>query len=251
MTETRPGALRLDCASIHFDGVKAVDGVSLTVASGEVVGLIGPNGSGKTTTLNLLSGMLKPTSGRIYLDERDLTRTTMSRRARLGIVRTYQSGRVFARLSVAENIEAAALGGGLRRGAARALRDEIIDEMRLDDVAHLPGSGLTAGRIRTTAIARALALRPAFLLLDEPAAGQNESEAVELVETIRRLARERRIGIVLVEHDMAVVTETCDRLHVLDSGRTVVEGDPHTVRKDPKVIEIYFGKKVPDVARSQ
>ncbi|MGI8312236.1 ABC transporter ATP-binding protein [Saccharopolyspora hattusasensis] len=240
---TTQSQLQMVDGGIHFDGVKAVDGVSITVRSGEVLGLIGPNGSGKTSTLNLLCGMLRATSGSIHLDDRDVTRMSMRHRARLGIVRTFQSGRVFARLTVAENIEAAALGGRLRRSAARKLRDEIIDELGLGAVAAAPASSLPAGQIRTAAIARALATRPRFLLLDEPAAGQNEAEAVDLINTIRGFARRRSCGVLLVEHDMAVVMGTCDRLHVLDSGRTVVEGNPPAVRKDPRVIEIYFGKR--------
>ena len=239
----RPSVLRMVDGGIHFDGVKAVDGVSLEIASGEVLGLIGPNGSGKTSTLNLRSGMLRATSGRIELDDQDLTRLPMRRRVRRGVVRTFQSGRVFPRLSVAENVEAAALGSGLRRGEARSLRDEVLEELSLQSVAHDRADQLTAGRVRTTAIARALASRPRFLLLDEPAAGQNESEAVELINAIRGFARRRECGVLLVEHDMAVVMGTCDRLHVLDSGRTVVVGDPASVRRDPRVIDIYFGKR--------
>ncbi len=243
MAEPSASTLRMTDGGIHFDGVKAVDGVTIEVRSGEVLGLIGPNGSGKTTTLNLISGMLRASSGTIFLDEEELTRLSMRQRVHRGVVRTYQSGRVFGRLTVAQNVEAAALGAGMRRREARQVTDEILDELLLTTVAHDQASSLTAGRIRTTAIARALACRPRFLLLDEPAAGRNESEAQELIETIRGFARRRRWGVLLVEHDMSVVMGTCDRLHVLDSGRTVIEGEPATVRKDPQVIEIYFGKR--------
>ncbi|WP_051485596.1 ABC transporter ATP-binding protein [Nocardioides sp. J54] len=239
----RSSVLRMAGGGIHFDGVKAVDGVTIEVRSGEVLGLIGPNGSGKTSTLNLLSGMLKASAGSISIDDQDITRLSMRQRARRGVVRTFQSGRVFGRLTVWENVEAAALGGGLRRPAARALTAEIIEELGLEPVAHDLAQQLTAGRVRTAAIARALATGPRFLLLDEPAAGQNESEAVELITAIRGFAQRRDCGVLLVEHDMSVVMGTCDRLHVLDSGRTVVEGEPATVRSDPRVIEIYFGKR--------
>lgn len=243
-TPARAGSeLRMVNGGVHFDGVKAVDGVSITIRSGEIVGLIGPNGSGKTSTLNLLSGMLRATSGTVDIDGRDITRVPMRQRVKHGVVRTFQSGRVFGRLTVAQNVEATALGSGLRRRAARELRDEILGELHLRHVAGTLAGSLTAGQLRTTAIARALAGRPKFLLLDEPAAGQNEAEAAELITAIRGFARLRGCGVLLVEHDMAVVTGTCDRLHVLDSGRTVVEGDPAAVRKDPKVIEIYFGKR--------
>lgn len=239
----RPSVLRMADGGIHFDGVKAVDGVTIEVRTGEVLGLIGPNGSGKTSTLNLLSGMLRATSGTIRLDDEDLTRLSMRQRVRRGVVRTFQSGRVFSRLTVWDNIEAAALGSGLRRRAARSLCEEIVEELSLGEVAHDRAERLTAGRVRTTAIARALAARPRFLLLDEPAAGQNEAEAVELITSIRGFARRRDCGVLLVEHDMSVVMGTCDRLHVLDSGRTVIEGEPSTVRADPQVIEIYFGRR--------
>ncbi|GAA3672190.1 ABC transporter ATP-binding protein [Nocardioides ginsengisoli] len=239
----RPSVLRMADGGIHFDGVKAVDGVSIEVRSGEVLGLIGPNGSGKTSTLNLLSGMLRATSGSIWLDDENLTRHSMRQRARKGVVRTFQSGRVFGRLTVRENVEAAALGAGMRRGAARELTEEILEELQLEGVAEDRAEQLTAGRVRTTAIARALAARPRFLLLDEPAAGQNETEAVELITAIRGFAQRRACGVLLVEHDMSVVMGTCDRLHVLDSGRTVIEGEPAAVRSDPQVIEIYFGKR--------
>lgn len=234
--------LKLVDGGIQFDGVKAVDGVSLSVTQGEIVGLIGPNGSGKTTTLNLISGMLKLSSGKVFLDDRDLTTVGMRQRVRTGVVRTFQSGRVFDRLTVAENIEAAALGSGLRRAPARKLAEEIIHELSLEAVAEHPAASLTAGQIRTTAIARAMACRPLFLLLDEPAAGQNESEAEELIDSIHDFAKQRNMGVLLVEHDMSVIMGTCDRLHVLDSGRTLAEGPAKEVRRDPKVIEVYFGK---------
>ncbi len=242
-TTPPPSVLRMAEGGIHFDGVKAVDGVTIELRAGEVLGLIGPNGSGKTSTLNLLSGMLCATSGTIHLDNHDLTKLSMRKRTRHGVVRTFQSGRVFNRLTIFENVEAAALGGGLRRKDARSLTTEILAELSLADVAAQRADTLTAGRIRITAIARALASRPKFLLLDEPAAGQNEAEAIALISAIREFAHRRGCGVLLVEHDMSVVMGTCDRLHVLDSGRTVTEGEPAKVRRDPKVIEIYFGKR--------
>ncbi|MGO4103332.1 ABC transporter ATP-binding protein [Leifsonia sp. YAF41] len=239
----RTDTLTLEAGAVHFAGVKAVDGVSLSIASGEVVGLIGPNGSGKTTTLNLISGMLKPTSGTITLNGKDVSAVPMRKRARLGIVRTFQSVRVFGRLTVSENIEAAALGGGLSRRNARALTAEILAELQLEPVADTRTDASPAGLIRRIGIARALASQPKFLLLDEPAAGQNESEAVELIEAIRHISQQRGCGVLLVEHDMSVVMGTCDRLHVLDSGKTVIEGLPHDIRSNPQVVEIYFGKR--------
>ncbi|WP_343923746.1 ABC transporter ATP-binding protein [Rhodoglobus aureus] len=235
--------LRLVDGGMNFDGVQALEDVSISVNSGEVVGLIGPNGSGKTTTLNLVSGMLQPTTGRVMLGDKELTRMSMRKRARIGIVRTFQSVRVFGRLTVAENIEVAALGCGLRRHEARELTEELLADLNLESVANTAAESSPAGLIRTIGIARALATRPKFLLLDEPAAGQNESEAVELIEAIRNISRRRACGVLLVEHDMSVVMSTCDRLHVLDSGRTVTAGLPQDIRHDPQVVEIYFGKR--------
>lgn len=235
--------LQLVDGGMNFDGVQAVDGVSISVRSGEVVGLIGPNGSGKTTTLNLISGMLRPTTGRVMLGEQDITRQSMRKRARLGVVRTFQSVRVFGRLTVAENIESAALGCGQGRRAARELTEEILGELNLESVAGMAAESSPAGLVRTIGIARALATRPKFLLLDEPAAGQNETEAVELIEAIRGISQQRACGVLLVEHDMSVVMNTCDRLHVLDSGKTVIAGLPQDIRHDPQVVEIYFGKR--------
>lgn len=234
--------LVLERGGMHFDGVRAVDDVSLRLTPGEVLGLIGPNGSGKTTTLNMLSGVLRPSVGRILLDGADVTRKSIRSRVRSGLVRTFQSVKVFGRLTVAENIEAAALGAGASRRDARRVTVETLGELGLEGVADVRADAVPAGQVRSVGIARAIALRPKYLLLDEPAAGQNEAEAVELIQVIASFARERGLGVLLVEHDMTVVMGTCDRLHVLDSGRTVITGDPATIRKDPQVIEIYFGK---------
>lgn len=235
--------LTLEHGVVAFGAVKAVDDVSLEVRRGEVVGLIGPNGSGKTTTLNLISGLVRPASGRVRLGDRDITRATIRKHAHAGVVRTFQSVRPFERLTVRQNVEVAALAGGMSPGKARGVVDEILAELQLEPIADVKANAVTAGQVRRIGIARALASQPRFLLLDEPAAGQNEAEGTELIESIKQIVERRDCGILLVEHDMSVVMSTCDRLHVLDSGRTVTEGTPKDVYADPRVIEIYFGKR--------
>lgn len=238
----RTEALELINGGMNFSGVRAVEQVSLRVEPGEVLGLIGPNGSGKTTTLNMLSGVLRPSEGKVLMDGMDITKHPLRRRARSGLVRTFQSVKVFGRLTVSENIQAAALGSGSSRHESRARASMLLNELHLSDLADTQADAVPAGRVRSVGIARALALKPRYLLLDEPAAGQNEAEAVELVNIIASFSRERGLGVLLVEHDMEVVMGTCDRLHVLDSGKTIMVGEPQDVRSNPKVIEVYFGK---------
>lgn len=242
MSDLHSPVLRLDDVGVHFDGVVAVDGVSLSLRPGEVLGLIGPNGSGKTTTLNIISGFVKPSRGRVVFNGVDISRIGISARARMGLVRTFQSVRPFGRLTVEENIMAAALGARCSMSSARGRAQQLMHDLGLDEFAHRPAGDVPAGAVRKLGIARALSMRPTYVLLDEPAAGQNEAEAVELIKVIRNIALERDAGVLLVEHDMQVVMETCDRLHVLAEGRTLVEGLPSAVRKDPRVIETYFGK---------
>lgn len=238
-----PARLTARGLRVQFAGVVALDGVDLHVERGEIVGLIGPNGSGKTTCLNALSGFVSLAAGEVALDDRPISRWSPARRARAGLTRTFQGVRVFAALSVRENVEAAALGGGLRRRAARAQAAAVLGQLGLDHLADLPAGAVSAGDERRVGIARALATRPRFLLLDEPAAGLNDAESVRLIETIHALAREFGCGVLLVEHDMRVVMGTCARLHVLDSGRTVATGEPATVAGDPEVVAAYFGSE--------
>ena len=240
---TAPARLAASGLRVQFAGVVALDGVDLTVDRGEIVGLIGPNGSGKTTCLNALSGFVSLAGGRVSLDERDVTRWSPARRARAGLTRTFQSVRVFAELSVSDNVEAAALGGGLGRRAARRQAAAVLASLGLAHLGDLAAGGVSAGDERRVGIARALATRPRFLLLDEPAAGLNDAESIRLIDTIRALAGEFGCGVLLVEHDMRVVMGTCARLHVLDSGRTVAAGAPDDVARDPDVIAAYFGNE--------
>jgi branched-chain amino acid transport system ATP-binding protein len=229
--------------AVHFEGVKAVDGVDLTLERGEILGLIGPNGAGKTTFVNAITGFQPPTAGTIELDGANVTGWSPSRLARAGIVRTFQSVRLFPRLSVLENVEVAAVGCGLNRRAARRMAIELLRRFDLAGRAHELGTGLPHGQERRLGIVRALAARPKYLLLDEPAAGLNESESDELVEALGGIRNDFGCGLLVIEHDMRVIMRLCERLQVLDYGKTIAIGTPAEVRRDPAVLVAYLGQR--------
>jgi ABC-type branched-subunit amino acid transport system ATPase component len=234
-----------------FGGVHALRGVSLRLAEGELVGLIGPNGSGKTTFLNCVSGVLPPTAGEILLDGDSLAGEPVHRIASRGVVRTFQNIRLFGRMSVVRNVEvsAVAAGGESRSTATRRAR-ELVDELGLGEVAERDAGTLAYGDQRRLEIARALAAKPRFLLLDEPAAGMNERESTELGDAIERIRSERRCGILVVEHDLRLVLRLCDRVAVLNEGELISEGTPEQVRRDEAVVAAYIGDEVSDDERS-
>ncbi len=228
-----------------FAGLRAVDGVSFAVDRGEILGLIGPNGSGKTTTINVLTGLLRITSGHVALGRTDITGWPPHRIARVGLARTFQVVKLFKDFTVLENVEVGAISaGGLSRGEARARAGSVLERIGIAHLAHLPASVLPQGEERRVEIARALATDPAFLLLDEPGAGLNEAEVEILLPTLERIRREIGCGIVIVDHDMRLIMGLCDRLHVLNYGRTIAQGPPEAVRSDPAVVEAYLGTKV-------
>ncbi|MEX1140929.1 MAG: ABC transporter ATP-binding protein [Thermoleophilaceae bacterium] len=227
---------------VEYNGIKALDGVDLQLARGEILGLIGPNGSGKTTCINALTGFTHLDSGAVALRGTEIVDWSPERRARAGLGRTFQGVRLFGDLTVEENVEVAALGMGLSRRRAMREARRVLANMGLDHLGGLLGSALPAGDERRVGIARAVAARPRFLLLDEPAAGLNDQESAELVTMIRELRDEYAYGVVLVEHDMRVIMRTCDRLQVLDAGTTISEGDPQAVSSDAAVITAYFGE---------
>ena len=229
---------------VHFEGVKAVDDVDIEVSAGETLGLIGPNGAGKTTLLNVLSGFQRPTAGTITLDGHDITGMPAARRSRTGVVRTFQAIRVFRHLSVFENVELGAIGGGLRRTAARQRAAQLIDEARFEALAARPAGELSHGDQRLLGILRALAMGPKFLLLDEPAAGLNEAESQSLTGLLATVPARHQLGLLVVEHDMSVVMELSDRIHVMDYGRTIAVGTPAEVRQDAGVQTAYLGTPV-------
>ena len=233
--------LRASGVKVHFKGVKAVDGVDLTLRRQEVLGLIGPNGAGKSTLVNALSGFVKTTAGEIHVGDDDVTKWPPYKRARHGLARTFQSVRTFVALTTLENVEAGAVASGLGRREARKWAGEVLDRMGMSSRVDVPASALPQGDERLLGVARALATRPRFLMLDEPAAGLNENESEALVATLRGICDAFDCGLLVIEHDMRVIMSLCDRIHVLDYGRTICTGTPGEVRNDPAVVAAYLG----------
>jgi branched-chain amino acid transport system ATP-binding protein len=243
-TETfgRPGgSLRASSVSRSFAGVEALRDVSLELRQGEVLGLIGPNGAGKSTLVNILSGFDRPTHGRVLLENRDVTRWTAHRRGRRGLARTFQHSHAFRALSVRENVEVSALGvGASTRKAGRRAR-ELLELMGLTDYADRAASDLAHGDERRLGVARALATEPRFVLMDEPAAGLPEAEVPQFAAAVNTV-RERGAGVLLVDHNVALVLEVCERVHVLDQGTTLAEGTPGEIRAHLGVAAAYLGE---------
>jgi ABC-type branched-subunit amino acid transport system ATPase component len=234
--------LEAQTVSRRFAGLDALVDVSLALESGEILGLIGPNGSGKTTLLNALSGVVPPSSGRILVDGVEVTRWPRYQIARAGIGRTFQTVRLFGRLSVLENVQAAIVSRGRRR-SADPLEDAagLLRTFHLGDVLDRPAATLAYGDQRRLEIARAVAAGPRYLLLDEPAAGMNEAESDGLLQDLRSVRDALGIGLLLVEHDLRLIMRLCERIQVLNSGRTIAVGSPEEVRRDPAVVAAYLG----------
>jgi branched-chain amino acid transport system ATP-binding protein len=263
----------------RFAGVQAVDGISFTVAPGEVVSIIGPNGSGKTTTLNLVTGTIRADGGSIVLDSAAIDHADTARIAEDGVARTFQNGRVFATLSVADNIEVgihstlrahrpfrglgrlpllrwipllaelfiAVVGTPASRRERTAIDGIVATEIdrfqaRLGPRRDDPAYSLSYANRRRTEIARALALQPKLLVLDEPTAGMNQSETAEVLDQLLELKRDGQ-AILLVEHKLDLVMAVSDRVLVMDGGRIISEGRPEEVRRDPAVVEAYLGRR--------
>ena len=243
--------------SISFGGLRAVDDFNMTIEKGELYGLIGPNGAGKTTVFNLLSGVYKPNEGKIKLDGEDITRKNTIEINHAGIARTFQNIRLFKQMSVIDNVKVglserfkySTLEGILHVGRYKKVEKQIDDEaMRLLKVFDLDGerdtlaSNLPYGKQRKLEIVRAMATDPKLLLLDEPAAGMNPNETKELMETIALVRKEFEMTILLIEHDMKLVSGICEKLTVLNFGKVLCQGETKEVLSNPEVIKAYLGE---------
>ncbi len=257
MSSTNSALLNVEGLEKRFGGITALTDYSVQIQRGELVGLIGPNGAGKTTVFNLLSGVLKPTGGRIYFNNRDITRQRPDQNTALGIARTFQNIRLLKELSVLDNIKVAChmrLGRGFwktlfhtsaYRQAEIEIQQrshEIMELFGLASVKDTLAKNLPYGIQRRVEIARAMATLPKLLLLDEPSAGLNPSETEELVKILQDIRRKNDLTIFLVEHDMKLIMTVCQKIQVIDRGRMLTMGAPDDVRQDLRVIEAYLGK---------
>ena len=249
--------LSIDHLSISFGGLAAVYNLSMEIGQGALYGLIGPNGAGKTTVFNMLTGVYKPKEGLIHLDGRDITGLAPAQISAAGIARTFQNIRLFRALSVIDNVKVglhesypySTLAGVLRlpsfRKQEQAIDDramEILRIFKLEEQRDLLAANLPYGAQRKLEIARALATKPKLLLLDEPAAGMNPGETQELMDTIRYIRDELGLTVLLIEHDMRLVSGICEELTVLNFGRMLAQGDTKQVLQDPEVIRAYLGE---------
>jgi branched-chain amino acid transport system ATP-binding protein len=241
---TMDNKLRIENLSKSFSGLKALSSVSTQLSQGEIMGLIGPNGSGKTTLINSICGALQPEEGKITIGETDVTNLSPDKIAKLGLGRTFQTARLFKSLTVIENLQIGIMAADGQQNIDTRI-DELLERFGLTQWANDKAGALAYGIQRRLEIARAFGAKPKFLMLDEPAAGLNEEESDKLLHLIREFRDPKNLGcgILIVEHDLSLIMRLCDRVHVLKEGKSLTEGTPEEVRKNPAVIEAYMGKR--------
>jgi branched-chain amino acid transport system ATP-binding protein len=240
--QSQAGNLSAGGVCVRFQGLSALTDVTLSVGRTEILGLIGPNGAGKTTLVNCLTGFQQPTEGKVSLGDLDTGGWSPARFRKSGIARTFQAGRLFKEMTVLENVEAAAVALGLKRAQATTHAMAVLGWMGVAERAQARAGALAYTDERRVGIARALVLSPAFILLDEPAAGMSDVECDELMEVVAQIPKTFVCGVLLIEHNMRIIMGVCDRLHVLDGGKTIAEGSPQAIQRDAAVIAAYLGE---------
>ncbi len=235
--------LEVDAVTKDFAGLHALRDVSVDLEQGEILAVIGPNGSGKTTLINVISAVIRPTSGEVRMNGTLLTNLPSHRVARAGVARTFQNIRLFRDMTVIENVEVAASRSPRAKGWLRPRRisREALQILDLERHAHTVVGTLAYGLQRRVEIARAISVKPHFLLLDEPAAGLNESESDDLLDVIRSLRDRLGAGVLIVDHDLRLIMRLSERILALNEGRMLAHGTPEQIRHNPAVIEAYLG----------